>query len=171
MENIQQPPPIEEPVQYAGFGKRFAAMMIDRVLIAMASNYMYWEIHREVLRVIERNKRFFERFIKDDGISGTYELADNYSYYLLALLLMLVTWCYYAGMESSPWRGTVGKKLLGLEVCNEDGDRISFTKATGRYFGKILSAMVFYIGYLSMLGNSKKQTWHDSMSGCIVKEK
>src|SRR5688500_17505361 len=76
-----------------------------------------------------------------------------YTNFFFIVTVAIVTWCYFAGMESSPLKGTLGKKLLGLEVTDESGGRASFLKTTGRHFGKILSGMVFYIGYLVMLGN------------------
>jgi uncharacterized RDD family membrane protein YckC len=160
-------------MQYAGFGKRMAAMLIDRVIISVASTYAYWEINREVNRMMDRNSSLFnllKRLTPGSKDLERYQV-DNISYYILSVIFTLVLWCYYAGMESSPWRGTIGKKLVGLEVSDMDGSRISFTKATGRYFGKIISIVVLGFGYLAMLFNEKKQTWHDSMSGCVVKEK
>jgi uncharacterized RDD family membrane protein YckC len=171
MENIQQPPPIDEPVKYAGFGKRFAAMMIDRVIIAFFCSSVYWELQKVLTWYIKRLSRKKDLQDLDLGFSGSYEKIEAMTMNYYIIFMIIAVWCYYAGMESSPWKGTVGKKLLGLEVSDEDGNRVSFTKATGRYFGKILSGVVFYIGYLVMLGNPKKQTWHDSMSGCVVKEK
>jgi uncharacterized RDD family membrane protein YckC len=100
-----------------------------------------------------------------------YDAADGITYTLVSVIMIFVLWCYYAGMESSPWKGTLGKRLMGLEVTDEKGERISFTKASGRYFAKIISIVVLCIGYLAMLFNTKKQTWHDSIAGCIVKEK
>ena len=48
-------------------------------------------------------------------------------------------WLYFALLESSPWQATVGKKILGLKVVHLDGSRISFGRATARYFSKFLS--------------------------------
>lgn len=155
--------------RYAGFGKRMAAMLIDRVIISIASNYAYWEIHREALRSIEKNQQFYKKIFPK--VDTSYDMADNLAYVGLSFVFIFVLWCYNAGMESSPWKGTIGKRLIGLEVSDLSGNRVSFIKATGRYFGKTLSIIVLCFGYIAMLFNDKKQTWHDSMSGCIVTEK
>ena len=171
MENIES---TEHEFQYAGFGKRMAAMAIDRVIISVAGTYSYWEINREALRMVKKNEMFFKKIFKyssESSFSLQHDLADQLTYYTMSIIFAIVLWCYYAGMESSPWRGTIGKKLVGLEVSDLRGKRVSFAKATGRYFGKIISIVILCIGYLAMLFNSKKQTWHDSMSGCIVTEK
>lgn len=47
---------------------------------------------------------------------------------------------------------------------------ISFGRATGRYFGKILSLLTCYAGYISVFFNEKKQGWHDSLANTVVVE-
>ncbi len=65
---------------------------------------------------------------------------------VLYLVLIVVTWLYFALMESSKFQGTVGKIAIGIIVTDMEGNRISFARATGRYFGKILSSLIFMIG-------------------------
>ena len=57
---------------------------------------------------------------------------------LLFLGSTAITWLYEALLTSSAWQATVGKKALGLKVTDDAGQRISFGRATGRYFGKVL---------------------------------
>jgi uncharacterized RDD family membrane protein YckC len=71
-------------------------------------------------------------------------------------------------MESSPKSATLGKMALGLMVLDTDGYPISFGQATGRYFGKILSAIPCYAGFIAAFFNEKKQGWHDSMANTVV---
>ena len=40
--------------------------------------------------------------------------------------------------------------------------------ATGRHFGKLLSALIILIGYLIMIWDEKKQTLHDKMADTPV---
>ncbi len=149
---------------YAGFGKRYAAVMIDTVLIAWIATYA-------VKNMIHENITL-SNLISGEGYEGGFygELeVQNFITYIL--FMMLFRWLYFAGMESSPFKATAGKLLVGLYVENTEGGRVTFLKATGRYFGKILSGLILYIGYLMMLGSPTKQTLHDQMSGCVVKEK
>ncbi len=156
-------------VNYAGFGKRFAAMVIDSVIVIFFCAPLQNQFYKYTSWYLKRSVKFgssdYEIKMK------MFDKIDNLSFICFMLFVAIATWCYYAGMESSPWRATLGKKLLGLEVTDEDGDRISFIQASGRYFGKILSGMILYFGYFAMLVSPTKQTWHDGMSGCIVKEK
>lgn len=84
------------------------------------------------------------------------------------VLSLATTWLYSALMESGPGQATLGKKALGLKVVNSEGQRISFGQATGRHFGKIISAIILFIGYLMMLWDDKKQTLHDKMAVTYV---
>ena len=59
--------------------------------------------------------------------------------YLAALIQILFRWAYTAGLQSSYWQATVGKKVLGIIVVDEYGDRLTLKRATGRFFAEILS--------------------------------
>jgi len=90
---------------------------------------------------------------------------------LLVLIEVAAGWLYYALMESSKNRGTLGKMALSLAVTDLKGNRVSFARATGRYFGKIISGMILYIGYILAGVTEKKQALHDMMAGCLVVRK
>ncbi len=87
------------------------------------------------------------------------------------LVMFFVSWFYYAFMESSSKQGTVGKILLGFAVTDLGGNRISFWRATGRYFAKILSVLTLGIGYAMCLWTEDRQCLHDMVAGCIMYEK
>ena len=82
--------------------------------------------------------------------------------------LFLVSWIYFAGMESSPFQATLGKKLLGIQVANLKGERISFWRATGRYFGRILSRAFFFLGFITIFFTKRKQAVHDLLSSTVI---
>ena len=79
-------------------------------------------------------------------------------------------WLYIALMERSAKSATLGKMALGLMVLDTDGYPISFGQAAGRYFGKILSLLTCYAGFISVFFNEKKQGWHDSLANTVVVE-
>lgn len=81
---------------------------------------------------------------------------------------LIFGWLYYAVQESGPMQATVGKRALGIKVTNMDGGPISFGQATGRHFGKILSTLILFIGYLMMLWDDRSQTLHDRLAGTLV---
>ena len=84
------------------------------------------------------------------------------------VLSVITAWLYSAILESGSGQATLGKKALGLKVVNVEGQQISFGQATGRHFGKIVSALILGIGYFMMIWDDKKQTLHDKMVNAYV---
>jgi uncharacterized RDD family membrane protein YckC len=84
------------------------------------------------------------------------------------LLSLAVAWLYFALMESSERGATVGKMAMGLRVVTNDGKRLSFMNATGRYFAKILSAIIFCIGYIMIAFTDRKRGLHDMIASTLV---
>jgi uncharacterized RDD family membrane protein YckC len=87
---------------------------------------------------------------------------------IIMICFFLGPWLYYALMESSKNQATVGKLALGLKVTDEKGKRISFGRASGRFFAKILSSIILGIGFLMIAFTEKKQGLHDEIAGCLV---
>ncbi len=146
-------------VAYAGFWLRLAAYLIDNILLgALLGNLL--------LRPLMG---------KPGGIptDDPWFMFTNTSPQVTALLLLFLmgNWVYYAVLESSPWRATLGKKVLGLAVVDLAGNRISFPRASGRFFAKIVSSMTFLIGFLMAGFTAKKQALHDILAGCLVTRK
>ena len=77
-------------------------------------------------------------------------------------------WIYEAGLESSSKQATLGKMAMGLKVTDLVGRRISFARATGRHFAKILSGMILLIGYIMAGFTERKQALHDMIAGTLV---
>ena len=74
-------------------------------------------------------------------------------------------------MVSSSYQATLGKMVVGIVVTDMQGQRISFWRATGRLFGKQLSAIPLWAGYLMQPFSEKRQALHDMMAGCVVLRK
>ena len=116
---------------------------------------------------------FWERF-GAAFIDGLILIIPNYILLYIAgdgwgnVLSFVMSWLYYAYLESGTTQATVGKKAMGLKVVTTEGQPISFGQATGRYFGKILSFLILLIGYLMMIWDEKKQTLHDKMANTLV---
>lgn len=92
-----------------------------------------------------------------------------------AMLTWMVTivaaWLYFALLESSKLQASIGKLALGIIVTDMEGNRITFGKATGRYFGKIISAIILYVGFMMAGFTEKKQGLHDIIAGTLVWKK
>ena len=84
---------------------------------------------------------------------------------------LVVNWLYYTLLESSEWQATLGKRALSMSVTDLNGNRISWGRANGRYWGKIISALILFIGFIMAAFTDKKQALHDKMAGTLVLNK
>ena len=144
----EEPEPEEiTEVAYAGFWKRFAASLIDGLIMTLAGIFVggAFGLLYGLATQTTAGAGFF-----GNGIG------------------IVMQWLYYALLESSPNQATVGKMALGIKVTDLDGNRITFTRATGRHFGKIVSSLTLLIGYLMVAFTPRKQALHDIMAGCLV---
>ena len=86
----------------------------------------------------------------------------------VAFFALLGSWLYYALLQSSSRQATLGQLALGIRVTDLEGRRISFARASGRYFATVLTGLTFGIGYLIMLFTTRKQTLHDLVARTLV---
>ena len=86
----------------------------------------------------------------------------------LLLYGLIGVWLYFSLFESSRKQATPGKLCLCIKVVGSDGSRISFGRATARYFGKFLSVLTLGMGYIMVGFTSKKQGLHDIIAKCFV---
>jgi uncharacterized RDD family membrane protein YckC len=148
------------PVTYAGFWLRFVAFIIDAIIVDIALGIP--------IAII-----FGAMGISLTSMSRPEEMVGAFFgvFFLVEMIAVAGIWLYYGLMESSSWQATLGKKALGLYVTDLNGQRITFGRATGRYFGKIISGMILLIGYIMAGLTEKKQALHDMMAGCLVLRK
>jgi len=84
------------------------------------------------------------------------------------LLGLVFGWLYFALQESSALQATLGKRAMGIKVTDGQGRRISFGRATGRFFGKILSGIILSIGFMLAGWTARKQALHDMIANTLV---
>lgn len=153
----------EQP-EYAGFWLRLVAHIIDEMILGIPTSFIVFAS----LIPMGLIGSFSDLTQMDD----TGKMAFVGSFIVIILLAVFVSlvlsWLYFAFMESSSKQATIGKMALGLKVTDINGNRITFARATGRYFGKILSSMVLHIGYIMAGFTPKKQALHDLIAECLV---
>lgn len=99
------------------------------------------------------------------GIIGAVLSGSDSAATLVGILLGIA---YYTYLEGSTGQ-TLGKKALGIRVISLDGGgSIGYGRAFIRYIGRIVSGIVLLLGYLWMLWDREKQTWHDKFAGSVV---
>jgi uncharacterized RDD family membrane protein YckC/cytochrome c-type biogenesis protein CcmH/NrfG len=117
-------------------------------------------------------KRFAAWFI-DMIVTAVLCYALNFVVGVIVMFIwsFFIWWLYSAVMESSNLQATLGKMALGIKVTDLNGSRISFGRATGRYFGMFISSIILSIGFIMIAFTKKKQGLHDIMAGCLVVNK
>ena len=146
------PPPVWEAqatgaaqVAYGGFWIRLVAYIIDAILLTLVVGGL-------------------GAILGFNLMETDWERQDP----LVNLLSFVAGWLYFALMESSERGATVGKMALGLRVVTSNGQRLSFMNATGRYFAKIISAIILGIGFLMIAFTDKKRGLHDMIASTLV---
>lgn len=132
-------------VQYAGFWKRAVAYCIDFVFVMILG-----AIVGAILGGL------FPEFMLNLN-DGAYNIFG-----------IIIAWVYYAHWESSEKQATIGKIALNIKVIDRAGNKVSFGKASGRFFGKIVSGLILSIGFLMAAFTQHKQALHDMMSDCYL---
>ena len=138
---------------YAGFWTRFAAVFIDGIVVGIIQG---------ILSVF---------LIGSAYINSTNTEGLGSRIITLYTLILGIQWLYFALMESSSGQATLGKKAMGIKVTDEQGNRITFGKASARFFSKFISSIIICIGYLMMLWSDKRQCLHDKIAGTLVVRK
>ncbi len=96
-------------------------------------------------------------------VTGTFTWTVDFDDFKITYgLAVVVQWLYFALLESSNRQATLGKIALGLVVTDENYRRLSFPRATARFFGKFLSAIILGIGFMMAAFTEKKQALHDA---------
>lgn len=129
---------------YGGFWKRFAAYIIDALAATFATTLV-----SVLIGVVAGSGKGHEQLVSNG----------------IALVGM---WLYFAIFESSKLQATPGKLMLGMKVTDVDGGAIGFGRATGRYFGKFVSSLILFIGFMMAGWTQRRQALHDMMAGTLV---
>jgi len=84
-------------------------------------------------------------------------------------LSLLIGIAYFGYLEGGASGQTLGKKALGIRVIDfSSGGPIGYGRGVVRYLGRIVSGIVCLLGYLWMLWDKEKQTWHDKFATSVV---
>jgi len=135
--------------QYAGFWRRAAALLIDKLLLGAINLFL------SMLFLL----------VAGQGPDGENLRAV---FPASAIFGIIFQWLYFTLSESSALRATPGKAAIGIAVTDREGLRISWLRANGRYWAKILSSLPFGFGWLMAGFTRRKQALHDFMAGTLV---
>jgi uncharacterized RDD family membrane protein YckC len=145
--------------RYAGFVSRGAAYLIDRAII--------YGLSTGVLIVINF---FLDLLGLDQWLASQFEAGMTGSVVAILFsivgIIFLVSISYNIGFWLLSGQSP-GKRVLGVRVLRADGTRLKFGNAVRRQIGYWISA-IFYLGYLWILVDNRRQGWHDKLAGTIV---
>lgn len=133
-------------VEYGGFWRRAAAIMLDGLIISA----VYVPLSM--------------MFSKPLNPAAPNLLAAFGLSWFLSIVFNLAYQVYFLSSKSA----TPGKMVMGLKVVTATGGRISMGRAAGRYFGYWVSSIILCIGYIMAAFDSEKRALHDHLCGTRV---
>jgi uncharacterized RDD family membrane protein YckC len=159
---------------YAGFWRRFAAHLIDGIVLGIPVTIL--------VALLGVGTASLSNNINSEEGTVAFVLGFLAAYSVVFIITFIGSWLYYSLMESSSNQATLGKMALGIIVTDLEGNRISFGKATGRYFSKsLLPGLIAIIPILGWIGSiawfvtaaftEKKQAVHDMIANTLVIKK
>lgn len=156
---------------FAGFWKRFAAYIIDSILLYGVSLILELFIFPifgiKMSNLVTTNTSAYNNPYDPVSLpSGFWK-----TYLIIVIVTAIINWLYYALMESSSKQATIGKMAVGIKVTNYQGERIGFGRATGRFFAKYISGFTLCIGFLMAGFTNNKQALHDMIASTYVVNK
>lgn len=144
----------------AGFGNRLGSYLLDAVLYGAV---MFALIFIGSLMVA--GELFVDSWAVDEDVDDGI-VAAAILLMVLGPLLVIIGYLVQLGRTGQTW----GRRIVGNKVTRVDtGDVPGIGRAIGReLFGWIVSASIMYLGYLWMIWDNDRQTWHDKVAGTVV---
>jgi uncharacterized RDD family membrane protein YckC len=167
-------PPMAQPVAaigvlYAGFWLRVVAAIIDNLILAVPTVFLFMLLFASAMPMLMRGA-------EENPMAVAMVFLPRFA--TLALISVVGRWLYWSLMEASEWQATLGKKALGLYVTDLEGRRTTFGRISGRYWAGRGVTIVPYLGGLYYLIDcimagltERKQALHDSIANCLVLRK
>jgi uncharacterized RDD family membrane protein YckC len=138
---------------YAGFWIRVGAKLLDGLILSV----------------------FIIPFVIYFVFTGVAAGASNRPSDALAVVQLLVQLGYlalnavYSIFFVGKYGATPGKMACGLRIVAADGSKISYLRATGRFFAEMLSGIICYIGYIIVgFDQPEKRALHDHICNTRV---
>ena len=165
-----RPPPRADsagPLELAGIWRRLIALWID----AMITWALAWISLFIVLGVFNISSDMLPTptWVTGGGIGLDLPEQPNQSTISWPLWMLIITPTLYHGfLNASAWQATLGKRIMGVYVTSDRGERISLPTALFRHLLSYLSSFIFWIGYVIAIWMENRKTLHDMVCGTRV---
>jgi uncharacterized RDD family membrane protein YckC len=149
MQKLAEGAKIGGEMRYASFMTRFGALFLDRLILSAVS--------------------FGISAIA--GVAVFSSLGESSGKLGLQVVLMLINLCLagvYEVLMVGKYGATLGKMAAKIRVVTADGGKVSYGRATGRYFAKLLSAFTCLIGFIMAAFDEEKRALHDRICNTRV---
>ena len=152
-------------VTFAGFWLRLVAYILDSAIIGFAVTVLFVPFFFLMggVAMLETLPRHAER------VDPAQFMAFLSLILTLAAIAAVAKWLYFAYLESGEKQATWGKQALGIYVTDLAGQRVTFGRATGRFFAKIVSGLIpLGIGFVMAGFTERRQALHDMIASTLV---
>lgn len=142
-------------VHYGGFWIRFAAKLLDGVVLFMIYMVLFVAVNIASVTLF--------RAMPSGGNVG-FVLAFTAVVYLVEIGILVSYSAFFLGKFSA----TPGKMLCGLKVIRADGGKVTYMRGLARGFGELLSGFILDIGYIIAAFDGEKRALHDHLCSTRV---
>ena len=142
-------------VRYGGFWLRFVAYLIDYTIVGIPMGIIAILLTGGSMFALSR---LGPNPAPEDVMAAMMPMIGAVAVMSVA---GMVLYCSYETFFLVKYGATPGKMAMGLKVVRPDGSGIQVGRAIGRYFSKVLSGMILYIGFIMVGFDSEKRALHD----------
>ncbi len=150
---------------YAGFVSRLMAFAIDLVTVSFIIGAVTWFI--SVTATVLQLRTFLGFSLK--SVPGSSEFIDAlFGPWVAGIFITVVIVVYHVAFLALVGQ-TPGKALVGLRVVTLDGKRLGYGRAFVRLVSYLASGLPFYVGFLWVIFDDRRQAWHDKLARtCVI---
>ncbi|MEH7335748.1 RDD family protein [Neobacillus drentensis] len=153
--DIKTPEYVSLQFQLSGLGSRAAAFLIDQLIL--------WAVNAVIiiiLVIIMNNETFLPIFFAENTIPIAFTI----------IALFIINWGYFFAFEFFSGGRTIGKKILGIRVIQENGHSITLLSSFIRNLMRIIDSLptAYLLGIIMVFFHSKHKRLGDLVAGTIV---
>lgn len=154
--------PATTALVHAGFVSRGVAFLLDILFVTMGSI-----VFAALVSLILNFFGFNAETLTTDNPATVLGMVQVIIVAVSSLAVLLFIPAYFVIF----WvlvGATPGKQILGLKVIRTQAKPLSWGRAIVRYIGYFISAIVFFLGYLWVFVDVRRQGWHDKLADTFV---